>query len=268
MADEEITPPEGDEGVVVPGEGAENEAEIASPPAIDEYARSRGWTSKEEWVEAGRAEGDWRDAEAFLDYGLDRSRDLGKDLKELRSTVDAVRDANVRTAQEAAERGRVEERAKWENIHTKAVEEGDTETAKAAVDEITKVTQAAPQGDPLVNQWRSENTWFDSDPIAQSVAKAASGVAAQQGKPVVEQLEAARQAVYDRFPEHAPKKPAKAVEVGAPAAAANPPKRGKSFHDLPTENQEAARALKSAGLLPNGVDGYVKQYFNKEGTVL
>lgn len=268
MATEETTPEEGLEPIDAPVDGSE-EAEVASPLPTDDYARTRGWTSKEEWVASGKAEDEWRNSQEFLDYGLDRSREMGKDLKELRSTVEAVRASTVEVAKTAAERAREEERTRLLREHDEAFDLGDKERAAKAVERLAETAAPAePQADPLVMQFRSENAWFDSDPIARQVAIAA----AEQNKhlPVSGQLDAAKKVVEERFPEYAPEKlatPAKAVQVAAPSGTATPPKRGKSFHDLPRENQEAARALKEAGLLPGGMDGYVKQFFNKEGTV-
>lgn len=269
MADEKLAPQEELETIDALVEG-DDEVEIASPPTIDDYARSRGWTTKEEWVEAGKPEDDWRDAEEFLNFGLDRSKDMGRDLKELRGTVESMRSANVIAAREAAAQARAQERAKWEQVHDEAVELGDKDAAKQAVENIAKVSAPAePQVDPLVQQFRADNPWFNTDPVAQSVAIAT----AEQNKhlPIPDQLAAAKKAVESRFPEYAPKqetKPAKAVEVAQPSGTARPPKRGKTFHDLPKENQEAARALQEADMLPGGLEGYVKNYFNKEGTVI
>lgn len=258
MADIEETRPEEGEVIV-------DAAEEAPTPTVEDYARAKGWKPKEEWDES---RGEWRDANSFLDFTFDRNRDLSKDLKELRRTTETMAETQARIMREQLDRAREEERRKWEGIHQQAVIEGDVEAAANAARSMAQVAQPQPGADPLVSKFVAENPWFMNDPIANAVATAASGQVGARGGSVAEQIEAARDAVFKRFPEYAPKsaEPAKVVEVAQPSSTAQAPKRGKTFHDLPREAQEAARQMVAQGLLKN-TDGYVRQYFNKEGTV-
>jgi len=261
--------PEGDDGVVddMVDDGTTitidtEEENQPAPPTVEDFARAKGWKPKEEWD----GQGEWRDATQFLEFGLDRGRDVSRELKELRETTSRMADTQARVMEQNMERVRNEERAKWQNIHHQAVEEGNTEVASQAVGKLTELAAPiTPQRD-YISEFARENPWFNTDPMAKAVAMAAAeGV---KNLPADEQLKAAREAVHKRFPEYAPKAEAKVIEVGDPATRAGPPKRGKSVHDLPAEALEAARALQRRGLLPGGLEGYAKQYFNKDGSVL
>lgn len=256
-----------DELEIITEEVIEDDAgQETAPPTIEDYARAKGWKPKEEWEE-GR--GEWRDANTFLDFTFDRNRDLSKDLKELRKTTETMAETQARIMRESADRIRAEERERLEALHTKAVDEGDHAAAARAVQGL--VTVAQPKGDDEVARFTADNSWFNSDPGAQALAVATAGQIAQRGGSVPEQLAAAKEAVHKRFPEYAPAKaeaapPAKVIEVAQPSGTAIAPKRSKTFHDLPREAQEAARHMVKQGLLKD-TDGYVRQYFNKEGTV-
>ena len=259
MADEE-TPIEGEEELAPIEEVQEEEA--SQVPTVEDFARAQGWKSAEEWD----GEGEHRSAEEFLRFGLDRTRDLSKELKDIRRETSQVAQTTARIVAESTERARAEERARLERIHAQAVEEGDVATAREAADGIARTSQPAPTADPQVAQFIQDNPWFNSDPVAQAVATAEAGRLAAAGASVAEQLSAAQVAVHKRFPEHAPAKPpAKAVEVAKPATARSA-KKGKTFADLPAQAQEVARALVSKGLLKDTA-AYVRQYYNTEGTV-
>lgn len=240
------------------------EADEAPPPTIEDYARAKGWKPKEEWEDG---KGEWRDANTFLDFTFDRNRDLSKDLKELRKTTETMAETQARIMRESADRIRSEERERLEAQHAKAVDEGDHVAAARAVQGLVTVSQ--PKGDEEVARFTAENQWFNSDLGAQALAVATAGQIAQRGGSVSEQLAAAKEAVQKRFPEYAPTPaatPAKVIEVAQPSGTAMAPKRSKTFHDLPREAQEAARHMVKQGLLKD-TDGYVRQYFSKEGTV-
>lgn len=259
MADEELISEESEQIIQV-----EEDGEDETPATVEDYARARGWKPKEEWD----GQGEHRSAREFLDFGLDRAKDVSRDLKELRRTTETMAETQARIMREREEEVRREERERLLAQHERAVEEGDTETARNIV---SKISQAPQQVTPdATNKFIGENPWFNADPIARQVAIAAAGtVANADGSNVEEQLRHAKEVVLKRFPEYAPeaaREPAKVIDVATPSTTARAPKRGKTFADLPREAQEAARAMVAQGMLKN-TDGYVRQYFNKEGTV-
>src|SRR3569833_1407825 len=102
-------------------------------------------------------------------------------------------DTQARVMEQNMERVRNEERAKWQNIHHQAVEEGNTEVASQADGMQTELAAPiTPQRD-YISDIARENPWFITDPMALAVAMAAAdGV---MNLPAVEQLKAARDAV-------------------------------------------------------------------------
>lgn len=255
MAEEELAPVEGGEDVVA--------SEEQTPKTIDDYARSRGWKPKEEWD----GEGEWRDAETFLSFGLERASNLGKDVKGLKDTVDRMARTQADITAQAVERARKEEREALERRLVEATELGDTAAALEVSQKIAEVaSQPVRNGpDPTVENWVNENPWFKADGIANAVAVAASNKAAAEGKSIPEQLEAAKLAVHQRFPEYAPT-PAKVVEVAPPTNKAAPNNRKKGFADMPLEAQQVAKELVRRGFAKS-VDGYAQNYWNPEGVV-
>lgn len=259
MAEQELAPDGELEGVDAP---VDSEAEVASPLSIEDYARARGWRPQDEWS----GEGEWRDAKTFLDFGLDSRKEISRELKDLRDTTSRMADTQARLLQEGIDRARADERQKWEGIHRQAVDDGDHEAARRAVDNIAQLS--VPVSSDPAQSFAVANPWFNTDPIARQVAVATAETV--KHLPAAEQFKRAQEEVFKRFPEYAPKdtrEPAKEISVATPSPTATQVRKGKAFHDLPKEAQQAARALQSRGLLPNGVDGYVKQFFNEEGTV-
>lgn len=256
---EELASVEEEEGVVAPAEEEQQPAKT-----IDDYARSRGWKPKEEWD----GEGEWRDAETFLSFGLERASNLGKDVKGLKDTVDRMARTQADITTQAVERARREEREALERKLVEATEIGDTAAVLETSQKIAEVAaKPVTQGeDPQVAAWIAENAWFNTDPAAQAVAVATAGTLATS--PVADQLAAAREAVFKRFPEYAPAKeqPAKVVGVAPPQNRAAPANRKKGFADMPAEAQQVAKELQRRGLIKD-LDGYATRYWNPEGAV-
>lgn len=241
------------------------EDEARPPRTVEDFAKERGWRPKDEY--AGDPD-QWRDAETFVAFGLDRNRDLSRDVKTLRETTDRMARTQADIIQQNIDKVRQEERARWESKHRIAVEEGDASSAFEAVEKIAELAQPAPrhpETDPTVQSFISENAWFNADPAAQAVAVTVCDAAARRGASVAEQLKEAREAVHKRFPEYAPAAPKPAAAVAAPASRSGPAAgRKKGFGDLPSDAQQVARTLKARGLV-SSVDSYAEQYFSAKG---
>lgn len=269
MADELASVEDDLEGVVTPPE--DESAEIASPRTIEDYARQRGWKPEDDWKKEGRS-GEWKDAQSFIDYGLDRARELGDHVRQLNKTVDRVSRSQAEMAERAAREARDGERKRWEEMLSAAVEDGDKGAAIEATQKIAELSvQPVRQGgdDPLVSQFVTENAWFNADPAAKAVAITEAGRIAAAGGTTADQLKAARETVLKRFPEYAPPAtaPAKVVDVAAPAGRVAPRSNAKKgFSDLTADQQLAAKYLVQTGRIKS-VDAYVAQAFNKEGTI-
>ena len=253
---EELASVEDGEDVV-----ASVEEEITEPKTVDDYARSRGWKPKEEWD----GEGDWRDAETFLSFGLERASNLGKDVKGLKDTVERMARTQTDITAEAVDRARKQERERLDQKLVEATEIGDTAAALEVSQRIAEVAASPVRNgpDPQAEAFVSENPWFNDDPIAKAVAVAACERLAHL--PVADQLAAAKEAVHKRFPEYAPT-PAKVVDVAAPQNRPASNNRKKGFADMPVEAQQTAKELVRRGFIKT-TDGYVDKYFNPEGAV-
>jgi len=254
MADVEEAP---DAGVAI-DEAPEN----TGPVTVEDFARERGWKPKEEY---DGPEEDWRDAGGFLAFGLDRNRDLYKEVKGLRDTTERMAHTQATIMDQAVERARTEERRQWEQRHAQAVEDGDLKTATQAVQQIAELTHNVPRqtgSDPQVDKFVRDHPWFNTDPVAKALAAATAEQVAQRNGTVAEQLEAARQAVHKRFPEYAPTPVKAAPSVSAPGArTADMGGRKKGFNDMPAEAQQACRAMVAKKYTTQ--DEYVSNYFDK-----
>lgn len=233
-----------------------------APRTVEDFARERGWKTKDELPEGA----EWRSAEEFLAFGLDRTRDLSRDVKQLRDTTERMSRTQAEIVQQAAERARAEERTRLESVHRQAVEQGDHATAFEAVERIAELKQPAamqPNLPPEVVQFQQANPWLGSDVEATALAQAVSAKLAAQGATVADQLQAAKEAVHKRFPEHAPATAKAPAAVNAPGArvADTRPKRVKGFNDMPADAQTACRELVKRGYTTP--DGYAKQYWGQ-----
>jgi hypothetical protein len=221
------------------GQVSEGELDLARS-----VAKRMGWTPKEEWK---RDPAKWVDAPDFLE-NTPRELEAAKDrLKRSAQATEAfVEEEKRRARQQAIEELRAAERA------------GETDKANAAVERIRQ-TEGPPA---VVSSWIAENSWFNTDPVAQAAARAVTD--RLKDRPVHEQLEAAREEVKRRFPEHfdAPaqreevrlsdvrRPPAPPAQQGSRGPTSAPKERGWS--DLPVAARSAAapfvRAFKSRGL--------------------
>jgi len=111
-------------------------------------AREFGWVPQEEWVEQGKSSDDWVDAQTFNIRGrfIGDLKERDREIKELKSRVDSFNSLlteQVKATREAALR-------EAEKKHARAVEEGDTEGAKEALEEVKTIqSQPVSRSNPL-----------------------------------------------------------------------------------------------------------------------
>lgn len=256
MAEENLAPVEGAEEQIV----APEEQVSAAPITIEDFARERGWKPKEEFE---GAETDWRDAQTFVSFGMDRNKDIMRDLREMRETTASMARTQAQITEQAVERARTEERERWEQRHAEAVEQGDLTTATQAVSKIAELSvKPVRPADPGLDGFRRENGWFDSDRAARAMAIEVAQSIADQGGTAAEQFKAARDAVHKRFPEYAPAQTKPAPSLARPGdRVVDTRNRKKGFNDLPKDAQDACRALVAKKLTSQ--EGYVANYFNQ-----
>jgi hypothetical protein len=239
--------------------------EQAPHRSLEDIAREHGWRPKDEYR---GDDGDWRDAESFITFGLTRQRDLTRDIKHLRANTEAIVRTTAQITEDAVRKARDDERSQWQQRHRQAVEEGDVAGAEQAVGKIAELaaSPAAKSGPPPeVASFVRENAWMENDPAAAAVAATEADRIAKAGGSVTEQLAAARTAVHKRFPEYAPASPKPPAAVSSPSSRAAPTGgRKKGFSDLPRDAQEVARQLVNRGFV-SSTEAYADQYFAGKG---
>lgn len=208
---------------------------------VEALAYDLGWRPKEEFR---GLEEEWRPADQFIREGRDITRKVTKQLRSMEDQLQRVtRTSSQMMADKLAERD-----AYWQNVHAKAVEDNDPDTARKAVDELVKLKTAAPASEtdaepPETLVFRDRHrAWLGVDAVATKLAYDTAEFAHSMGKTRQEQLEAAEAAVRKYHPElfkPAAKQPA-GVQTGA-ARHANTTKREKGFADMPAESQAMAK---------------------------
>lgn len=259
MADEELAPDEELEPIAAPVEEAEPIEESPEPSTVDALAAEMGWVPQDQF--RGNPE-DWKPADEFIRHGKEINRNLSRDLKDLRGTVENMsRTAGTLLEQQLAERD-----AYWQAKRNEAIEMGDREAVDHADTQRQALRERAqPSSDPVIETWLGENRWMDTSPKA---AATAWGVCQEnQHLPHAEQLKLASAEVQKRFPElfaNGSGRPAPAVaRPGSRSTGASG--RKKSFHDLPAEAQAVARDMHDRLGIPT--DTYVANYFKDKEKV-
>lgn len=232
----------------------------SQPDPFESVAREHGWTPKEEW--RGNPD-DWRDPQAFVAYGMKRSRESADELKSLRSEVKSI----GRVAEVIQRRAVEDARRDVEQRFADAVEQKDHEGARAAREELSRIdrdAQAPVQTD--VEGFMARNGgWYGQNRAATALAQQVTAQLAQQGVSPAEQLRQAEETVRAEMPHlfgqsPAPKPPA---SVSAPQSrAAQPGGRPKGFADLPANAQAAGRDFVKRGMVKT-LEDYAKVYLEE-----
>lgn len=229
---------------VVPAEGetqgqSDPNVNDEAPDPIEALASEMGWAPKDQFR---GDEADWKPAADFIKAGRDINRSMARELRGVREEVSRIARTSAQiTADKIAERD-----AYWQDVHAKAVDEGDGVTARKAVDELVKLKAATPATDappPETNEFISKHkSWFGVDPLATSRAKRIAAELAEEGYDTTEQLRQVERAIRKEFPEHfdPPAKRPAGVQT-ATSRNANNSGRAKGFADMPAESQAMAR---------------------------
>lgn len=257
MAEETELPPEdGAETLVAPPEGENNEQQ-ADP--VEALAREIGWAPKDEFR---GDETEWKPAAEFIKASRDINRSISRELRGLKEQfgrVTSVTDQII--ADKIAERD-----AYWQNVHAKAVEDGDHVAASRAVEERIKLKDEAPK--PHDNSIPPETegfierhkAWFGKDPLATTRAKQIAADLAKEGYDTAAQLAQVERAIKKEFPEHfaPPAKQPPGVQTAAQRNAGQGSGK-KGFVDMPAESQALARDMLERQGVP--LEDFARRYF-------
>lgn len=236
MAELDPAPQEEQEPVVAPE--VNDEPPVAEQPSdpVEALALEMGWAPKDQF----RGDpADWKPAADFIKAGRDIQSSLRNDLRSMREQLARVTSTSAQLLQDKiAERDQY-----WQNVHRKAVEEGDVELAERAVSERGKLANIAaePTLPPETTDFMSRNKWMGADPLATARAKEIADRLARDGYDIPTQLREVERAIRKEFPEHFPA-PAKqqAGVTTAATRAANVAPRVKGFNEMPAESQKMA----------------------------
>lgn len=240
--------------------GAVDEQEA---PSIEDLASEQGWMPKEKFK---GPEGDWKPAHEFLRAGKDIQRNLSRELKDVRSTLDTVAKTSAAVLQERL----AEQRADLTREYQKAVDSGDHDAAWQAANGIIKIdstaqnvgaTRPAPPAEAV--EWSQRNQRVAKDPAAMQRAVELCEPYAKANWPAGQQLAAIEPKLRMEFPHLFDANDGKPPPGGSGFTGSRmngTQKRGQTAADLPKEAREIAKDMVDRGLIKTE-DDYARNYF-------
>lgn len=228
--------------------------------AVAALAHEMGWRPKEEFKGPPET---WKPADQFIRDGHEIQRNLGKELKNLRTTVDTMQRTSTTLLEQQLEEQRTKLAAKYEA----AVEDGDAKGAAETLRSLDKLDEQKPAKPTLSAEAQTfqerHASWLGKENGAAALAtKRAITLCNElhgQGYTQSEQLEMAERTIKREFPElfPAPAKRQAATHESSRAAASAKTKKG--FADLPPEAQSVALDMEDRLKIPR--DTYATNYF-------
>lgn len=162
--------------------------------AIQRIAARLGHRLLEEW---DRDPSKWKDHRKFLEEAPDKFDELRARNKELEERSKRSAQAAADAIEDARRQARIEAQAEIRA----AAEAQDPERAEKAAQRLAEIPAGPP---PQTVAWIAQNPWFETDPLAQSVARAITQRVEKAGGTIDDQLAAATAEIRKRFPEHFP----------------------------------------------------------------
>jgi hypothetical protein len=226
-----------------------------TPEAVEETARTQGWKPESEWKGEPPPRG-FVTANEFLEAGskslplatkqlheveVDYA-ELRKDFEKLKSQSARYVDmTNKKMAADRAKIGTMIEEQKQVRAAAISAADGDAVLeAESTIAQLETESAALAQPDPSIQEWVSDNEWYEDDPILQDLANGISSrLKAErpdlEGKAHLEELsKRVKKAMPDKFENS---KRNNAPPVGG--AKRTPPSNGRTFDDLPPESKKA-----------------------------
>lgn len=236
-------------------------------PEHEKTAREQGWTSKEEWVQAGKDPDEWKPAKRFLKDGelFEKINSQSKTIKDLQKKLETVVNYTKTVEQKTREKTLQE----LEALHVKAVEEGDVETAKRVNKQIVEIEKTPVEAvedeksDPvneqrqLVDDFKARNKWFGADEELTDAAVAIE-MAIRRRNPgiplneVFKQVEdKIKKTFSDKFENPIKDKPSTIVAPSQEATIKSKDSKKTSWNDLSKEMRDIYTMMKNAGVYNN-----------------
>jgi len=243
------------------------------PSQAEHDAALLGWSEKENWR---GDDGDWVDAEAFLERGKQINPILRKNNEKLTGKLNALEkrlEEQRETFKQFTEHERNKHNREIQNrvdslVQEKieAISEGDGQRVVEIEKKITEEsrtyqnppTQVPDTPSPDFETWRSKNEWVN-DKENGAIATAIGYTLAEeqpnlQGEAFYNEV---KRRVFEKIPSlntNPRKERPSSVDGAKPAGQ----KSGKSFSDLPADAQATAKRFEAEGLMK--IDEYLKEY--------
>ena len=227
---------------------------------IEEAARAQGWKPEEEWKGEPPSRG-FVSAKEFLEVGSKSLPLATKQLHELESELESVKGELQKVKQTSAryvdmtnkkmakDREHIQSLiSEQQKARAKAISDADGEAVVAAEAKIAEYRQeeaALTQPDPSIQEWASDNDWYEKDPVLKDLADGMSNRLRNErpdleGRAHLDELSRrVKEAMPDKFEN--PKRK-QAPPVGGAQRSA--PSGGKTFEDLPADAKAAFNDFK------------------------
>lgn len=248
-------------------------------PEIEARAREMGWVPPEEFrggaENALSAEEFVRRGEQILPIVNKRNRELEKKLQAMQGDVKEL----VRQMGEQRRSSHEQQIADRKQARDKALEDGDTDTVRRYDQEIEKLQQKAPQApqeaEPggwtpeftqLVDQFKDQNSdWYGKDALRTKEFADYHDFLLTTNPDMgdEERLEAARKAVFEKYPRQTRRKSSGSPVEGGGTTQRKGSSRKKGYDDLPPEAKQAYDKFVTQQKVMKGEE-YLREFFGEE----
>lgn len=247
-------------------EGVLLEEKATSPlSAIEVMASNHGWNPK---GEKGAAE--------FVEYAMTNLATRGKDVKDLKRSVDALLDLNSKQNEAGRKEGYETALAELKAAKIEAIQQGDVEQVDSIDKEIMSTTEEYSPVDEtkppqaLVDFNTTHNKWLKEDTSAQAFKmqefiKRRDTLLAERRLPVEKHMAILDEHIREEFPDYFNDTQAVAEDVkmyptvdsGANSGVAGKVEKKMKWSELPEQYKAISRSLEKSGTMTK--DAYVKQ---------
>ena len=242
------------------------EKETKPLSAIETMASNHGWNPE---GEKGAAE--------FVEYAMTNLATRGKDVKDLKKSVDALLDLNSKQNEAGKKQGYDKAMAELRHAKEEAILQGDVEQVNALDDEIsskkeeyTPDTQDGDTPSAVVAFNEQHKKWLKEDTSAQAFKmqdfiKQRDTLLAERQLPVERHMEILNEHIREEFPDYfndtqpvvEDVKMYPTVDSGANSGVAGKVEKKMKWSELPEQYKAISRSLERSGTMTK--DAYVKQ---------
>lgn len=245
----------------------------ADPKAkIEEIAKKIGHAGKDDWK---GDPADWLDAPEFIlkaagEVLPSMRKSLEKANEEIAGLKKAVQ-TSIAQMSKAEAKGRQQALLEIQDRIDAAASAGDVQAVRDATDELVDLSKEdvpaaqAPTEPPELTAWKADNPWFGTDKPLTAAAIALGNEVFEEGYSGKAQAKEVDRRLREQFPDKF--KPAENPNRRLPGTVEGggglPRRGGKSFSDMPKDNQEMCLELmKQSKAITK--ENYAKNYFAED----